>query len=311
MPEPSLFRPFVTRPLTDTLAADIHRYIATQGLGAGQRLPERALAEQFRVSRSPIRRALERLAVERVVEARPEGGYVVTEAAMRLPREQAEEAYGAASEDDVYFRIARERLAGLLPDRFTESEFMRRYGVTRGELAAILRRMAQEGWAERLPGHGWAFLPTLASAEAYGQGYRFRLMLESGGILEPSFKLDREALLQCRAEQEALVAGAVHTASPAYLFDANSRLHETIAACSGNAFILDALKRLDRLRRLMEYQKAVDRQQAERRCREHLVLIDLLLSGQREAAADFMRVHLRQAAIEKQAGPHDVGGAGD
>lgn len=170
---------------------------------------------------------------------------------------------------------------------------MRRYGITRGQLGAILRRMAQEGWVERLPGHGWMFLPVLTSAETYKQGYRYRLLIEAAGILEPTFTLDREALLRCRAEQEALVNGGVRTASPATLFDANSRLHETITACSGNAFILDGL------RRLMEYRKAVDRDQAERRCREHLTLIDMLLAGQQAAAADFLRLHLRNAVREK------------
>jgi DNA-binding GntR family transcriptional regulator len=159
--------------------------------------------------------------------------------------------------------------------------------------------MTQEGWVERLPGHGWTFLPILTSAETYHQGYRFRLLIEAAGILEPTFRLDKDALLRCRAEQEALANGAVHTASPAYLFDANSRLHETIAACSGNAFIVDSLVRLDRIRRLMEYRKAVDRNQAERRCREHLTLIDLLLTDQRDAAADFLRLHLRNAVREK------------
>jgi DNA-binding GntR family transcriptional regulator len=125
------------------------------------------------------------------------------------------------------------------------------------------------------------------------------LLIESAGILEPTFRLDEAALLRCRAEQEALMNGGVRTASPAVLFDANSRLHETIAACSGNAFIVDGLRRLDRLRRLMEYRKAVDRDQAERRCREHLTLIDLLLTDQREAAADFLKLHLHNAVREK------------
>lgn len=50
---------------------------------------------------------------------------------------------------------------------------------------------------------------------------------------------------------------------------------------------------------LMEYKKDVDRTASAMRCKEHLTLIDLLLSGQREAAADFMRLHLRDAAREK------------
>ena len=92
-------------------------------------------------------------------------------------------------------------------------------------------------------------------------------------------------------------------ASPAEIFDANTRLHETIARCSGNAFILDALRRLNRLRRLIEYQKSVDRQQAQRRCQEHLQLIDLLLEGRREDAAAFMTLHLGNALQEKLTAP--------
>ena len=290
----------MARQLADVLAASIHQYISASGISPGTRLPERALAEQFRVSRSPVREALRRLASQAVVEMHPEGGYAVAEGGAHLPVNSLEP--GAEDGDDAegtYFKIAEERLAGALPDRFTENEMMRRYSVTRAQLSAILRRMAQEGWVERLPGHGWMFLPVLTSAETYKQGYRYRLLIEAAGILEPTFELDREALLRCRSEQVALANGGARTATPAALFDANSRLHETIAACSGNAFILEGLRRLDRLRRLMEYRKAVDRDQAERRCREHLTLIDLLLGGQKEAAADFMRLHLRNAVREK------------
>jgi DNA-binding GntR family transcriptional regulator len=52
----------------------------------------------------------------------------------------------------------------------------------------------------------------------------------------------------------------------------------------------------------MEYRKAVNREAAARRCREHKTLIELLLSGQREAAGDFIRLHLRDAAREKAMG---------
>lgn len=48
----------------------------------------------------------------------------------------------------------------------------------------------------------------------------------------------------------------------------------------------------------MESRKAVGRDQAGQWCCEHLTLIDVLLGGQ-EAAADFLRQHLRNAAHEK------------
>lgn len=49
----------------------------------------------------------------------------------------------------------------------------------------------------------------------------------------------------------------------------------------------------NRLRRLMEYSKWVNRTAAIQRCKKHQAPIGLLLSDQREAAADFMRLYLR------------------
>jgi len=299
MPSSFVIRFAMTRALADVLASNIHQHISSSGMAPGTRLPERSLAEQFNVSRSPVREALKRLAARSVVTPHPDGGYAVADHAAPLDPVDSPELADTVADEDTYLSIAEDRLAGKLPDRVTENELMRRYGVTRAQLNAILRRMVQEGWIERRPGHGWMFQSVLTSAETYRQGYRYRLLIEAAGILEPTFRLDRDALMRCRAEQEALAIGGARTASPAALFDANSRLHETIAACSGNVFILDGLRRLDRLRRLMEYRKAVDRDQAERRCREHLTLIDLLITDQREAAADFMKLHLHNAVREK------------
>ena len=177
----------------------------------------------------------------------------------------------------------------------TENDMTRRYGVTRAQLSAILRRISQEGWIERLPGHGWRFLPVLTSAETCDQGYRFRILIESAGILETTFRLDEPVLRRCQAQQRALLE-RIADVSAADLFNANTFLHESIADCSGNVFILESLKRLNSLRRLMEYRKSVDREAAARRCLEHLTLIGLLLDSQRQAAADFMTAHLRDTS---------------
>lgn len=282
--------------LGEQLANNVEQWIRSEHIAEGTPLPERSLAARFRVSRSPVREAFQILAERGLIVQRPDGGYAVSEVAER----SVEVTLPPADEDEpVYLMIAEDRLAGKLPDRMTESELMRRYGLTRTQLAEVLRRIVQEGWIERLPGHGWQFLPVLTNGAAYDQGYRIRILLEPSGILEPTYKLDEEALRKCRAEQQALADGAAEWASPAQLFDANSRLHEVIASASGNIFIQETLRRVNRLRRLMEYGKSVNRTAAIQRCKEHLTLIDLLLSDQREAAADFMRLHLRDAAREK------------
>jgi DNA-binding GntR family transcriptional regulator len=287
------------RGISEQLAGNIERWIADEQLAEGTPLPERAVAERFRVSRTPVREALQLLSRQGTIIERPEGGYAVR-ARLELPPLSPPTTLPPAQEDEAeYLRIAEDRLSGTLPERTTENELMRRYGLTRARLGAVLRRIANEGWVERLPGNGWQFLPVLSSGSAYDQGYRLRILLEPAAILEPGWQLDEARLRKCRAEQQALVDGAVEWASPAQLFDANTRLHELIASFSGNLFIGDALKRVNQLRRLMDYRKIVDRVGTARRCKEHLTLIDLLLTGQREAAADFMRLHLRDAAREK------------
>ncbi|RAI44334.1 GntR family transcriptional regulator [Rhodoplanes roseus] len=284
-----------TTPLPQKLAVQIGDLIRAGGAAAGTRLPERKLAEQLRVSRSPVRRALRILAGQGVVGATAGGGFVVL-----APEAIPGVAGPPAAEDDApYLRIAADRLDGLLPDRVTETALMRRYDLTRPRLGAILRRIAAEGWIERLPGHGWAFLPVLTSLQAYADSYRFRLVIEPAAILEPGFVLDRAAVAACRAEQQALVDGEIRRVSTAALFDLNSRFHEVVIACSGNTFFVDGLRRIDRLRRLIEYRQSLDRDRAVVRCREHVRLADLLLAGRRDEASAFMREHLASVGVEK------------
>jgi DNA-binding GntR family transcriptional regulator len=284
--------------LAEQLAISIEGLIAAGELKPGDALAERVLAERLDVSRSPIRQALRLLENKGQVVVREDGGYNVDKAPKLPPLEML--SYSSVDDiEPIYLKIAEDRLEGRFPDKISESDLMRRFDLTKAQLNAILQRIVHEGWIERLPGHGWRFLPILTSPETYDQGYRFRILIESAALLEPGFKVDESVLKKCLAEQQELIDGAVEWASPAQLFDANARLHETIAAFSGNVFIVESLKRINRLRRLMEYKKVVDRSAAARRCKEHKVLIELLLNGQREAAADFIRLHLRDAAREK------------
>ncbi|MET8489654.1 GntR family transcriptional regulator [Streptomyces tendae] len=285
-------------PLTRRTAARIVEHIASSDMPAGARLVERALAEQLKVSRSPVRQALRLLADEGVVAAAERGGYTValtgpalTEASpLPLPEDATE---------DVYLRIAADRLDGRLPDRITENALARRYDLPSGQLAHVLRRVAVEGWIERLPGYGWEFQPMLTSMDAYQDSYRFRLTIEPAAILEPGFVLDRDALETVRAQQQRLVDGEIHTIGNAQLYDLNSRFHEAVMACSNNTFFIDSLRRVDRLRRLIEYRRSLQRDRAALRCAEHVRIADLLLAGERTEASAYLREHLSSVSQEK------------
>src|ERR1035438_2901274 len=64
--------------LSDLLRRDIEEHILTGHLKPGDRLDERALAEQHNVSRTPVREALLQLSSIGLVTARPRQGYIVT-----------------------------------------------------------------------------------------------------------------------------------------------------------------------------------------------------------------------------------------
>lgn len=276
--------------LANTLVSQIAAHIRSDGLRPGDRLTERKLAEQFRVSRSPVRLALKQLEEAGVLVSGDRSGYRLVDVAA------AEEFNAPTAEIDedekIYLRIADDRVSGRLPERITESEFQRRYDLTKGRLTKLLRRMSQEGWIERLPGHGWEFLPVLTSLEAYRDSYRFRQLIEPAALLEPRFQLNRQVLESRLAEQRWLVEGGIWTVPDAKLFELNSGMHESVIECSQNIFFIDALKRVDRLRRLIDYRQMLDRDVARERCIEHIELLHLVLQGRNQDASDFMHRHL-------------------
>ena len=286
--------------LTDRVARQILEHIHTRELSEGQHLAAQELGDLFKVSRAPVTAALRILAEAGAVRSVPNRGFFVGLAAADLapPPEQ--------DSDRLYDAIVDRRLAGTLPDRVSENEMMRLFGVTRGRLQRTLARIADEGWVERLPGHGWQFSTTLHSGEAYQQAYRFRGMIETQALLQPGYAVVPEELDRLRAEQQGLLDGAIDALPRARLFALNSGFHETVVGWSGNPFFLDALKRINRLRRLIEFRVTGNRTRLDQQCREHLALLDLLERGDILIAAEFMRGHIGHALALKERAAHEL-----
>lgn len=288
------------------LALQIARYIQAEGLAEGEPLTERSLAARFHVSRSPVRTALRDLERAGVLRPTDRGGYRLadTDAAGAL----AEAPPAPDDDEEVYLSVARDRLAGQVPDRISENELLRRYGITRARMQALLRRMSEEGWVERLPGNGWRFLPVLTSMQTYRQSYTFRQAIEPAALRDPGFRANVLELERQLDQQRRLVAGEVLTISPVRLFGLNSALHEAITECSGNAFFIESLRRVNRLRRLIEYRQVIDRGMARLRCAEHVRILELILRGRTDEAADEMHRHLAALGpIKAQSGAEGIG----
>jgi DNA-binding GntR family transcriptional regulator len=290
----------MTATLVEQIADGIFGHIRDNELPSGHHLGAQELANKFRVSREPVIAALRALAKANVVYSEFNRGFFVSEpigasAGTAPPLPDAPDG-----EDQVYLKIADDRLAGRLPEIVSENELMRRYGIARRRLQHLLAQIVEEGWIERRPGRGWQFGSTLSTGEAYAQAYNFRATIESEALLQPGFKIDESELTALRSQQIALLDGEIFTATGARLFAINSNLHETIVGWSRNRLFIDAIHRVNRLRRLVEYRVNADRARLIKQCHEHLEVLTLIEQGNLAEASAFMRGHVGRAWSGKE-----------
>lgn len=279
------------RDISFVLAARIVRYISEQKLPEGTHIPTQDLADRFSVSRSPVNQALRLLSDKGLVTHKPNQGFFISRAAGGVTEQIEMTVTGDLT--DVYFRIAEDHLSGRLEEHVSEQYLRQAYGLTRTQLSQLLSRMSEEGWAERRPGYGWTFSKVLTTPEALEQTYRVRLAIEPAYILEPKFNLSREVAARCRAVEEWMLGGAIDTISADALYERGVRFHETLATASNNPFFLEALKRINRVRRLLAYRSMGDRQRHYSQTRQHIRILDLLIQDRNEEAAEAMRRHIQ------------------
>jgi DNA-binding GntR family transcriptional regulator len=277
-----------------SIPSQILDLIQADAMPAGTHLPAQLLADRLRVSRSPVNEALSLLAEKGVLMRQPNRGYFLVKPIGSEARALAGEL-GLEESDvvtEVYFRIADDRLRGLLPDEFSEALLKQRYGLTPVQLNGVLGRIANEGWAEKKPGYGWVFSSMLTTADSLLQSYRLRLALEPAALLEPDYHLSPQVIARCRAAEKHLLEGGIETDTADQLHDRGVRFHESLVEGSGNAFFIDTIRRVNRVRRLLSYRSMQDRSRYKEHCQQHLHLLDLLERGRNDEASKAMHQHL-------------------
>ncbi|MCA1188147.1 MULTISPECIES: FCD domain-containing protein [unclassified Saccharopolyspora] len=282
--------------MAPTIETQVIDLIRRSGLERGAHVREQWVADSLDISRSPVRKALSYLAELGLVTRQPNRGYFLNRSAAELAHVDLS-ADDAA--EDAYFRIGDDHLSGRFTGEFTTAEVRRRYGLTAREADRVLLRMEREDLIRRRPGRGWAFQHLLTTAEAHDQSYRFRMIVEPAAVLEPGFTVDAEKFALHREQQRALLNGDALLLPRGELFRVNAEFHEMVVGCAANAYLLDSVSRVNRVRRLVEYRHQTDRQRLVRQAREHLELLDLLEAGNRESASRFLRDHLDEVRAVK------------
>jgi len=277
--------------LQQEIAERILQLVRDDALSAGDWLNENATARRLGVSRTPVRAALDYLAQQGLVRRHPNRGVEIL-AAPTLPANgplphEAERAM---------VRIAHDRETGQLPDDISEVEVMRRYELGRPEVQRLLARLADLDMIERKPGYGWRFLQEPRDPRVHDERYRFRLLIEPAGLLEPGFRLEQGWIDEMRGRHAQMLARPWREASSIALYEMNADFHEGLAAASGNRFIHSAIRRQNQLRRLSNYDWVFGFERVQVNCREHMQLLDYLEAGEREVASALMRSHLQRAS---------------
>ncbi|MEW6267150.1 MAG: GntR family transcriptional regulator [Thermodesulfobacteriota bacterium] len=276
---------------------EIVAYVRRENLKAGERLTESYLAEQIGTSRSPINMALRHLAGLGIVTHDLNRGFFLNKDSHTLA--DIAQQFASQPDDPLYLRIAEDRLTHRLPDMVNEVDMMRLYRTSRSSLRKVLSRIQQEGWVRKSIGYGWRFQAMIDSPEAYEESYVFRAAIEPTGLLSSGFKADSTELESLRLQQQFITDGGFETMTAIELFVANCQFHETLAKWSHNRFVLQSVRRINQLRRLIEYRQALKRPPRRVHSQEHLAIIDAIAHTDLPLAANLMRTHLEKALRNK------------
>lgn len=262
-------------------------------LSVGRRLSEHRLSKSLNVSRTPVRAALAYLHTLGIADWSAGAGYSLAKSHEDLT--VAAPTASTDASDVLLAEIASDRTKETLPDQASEADLMRRYNVPRPTLLRALNKLAEVGLAERNAGYGWRFLSTERSRMVRRESYRFRMMIEPSGLLEPSFKVDVAWIAAMRKAHQAAMTDEWRPGSSVAFFEMNAAFHEGLAAASGNRFVLAAVQQHNRLRRLDNYDWVYGIERVVASSMEHLAILDQIEGGDREVASLLLRRHLTGA----------------
>jgi len=281
-----------------SLANQILDIVRNARLEAGHHLREQWLGDRLGVSRTPIRAALDLLAERGAVETRKNQGFFLVQSFDALQRLQVE--VPSSAEQSLYKQLVRDRLAGKLPGSVTQSEIAKRYDVDRGVLMRALSRLAEDNLVARNKGHGWRFLPTLATDVALRNSYEFRLAIEPAGILLDSFRPNPAVIERCRLQHMVLLSNPdLGSVDSAQLFETDVAFHEALALASGNrilTYLFEAMASpLQESFYLTRRGHELRGHTPEHTIAAHQAILKFVRQGDAHGAAEAMRTHLQDA----------------
>jgi DNA-binding GntR family transcriptional regulator len=195
----------------------------------------------------------------------------------------ADQAYRAVSR-----WILTRRLAG--GQVIVEGRLAERFNISRTPIREALLRLEAEGLLFK-QGTGSYTVRRITASEFF-QSMRVRALLEPEAAALAAARIAADRLQALRHEIAGLAGAPLQEEAH---WDADDRLHDLIAAASGNSVLARLIRDLRRTTRLLEVVEPLDRVADD--AREHIAIIEAVAAGDRRAARRAMAGHLR--AVER------------
>jgi DNA-binding GntR family transcriptional regulator len=202
--------------------------------------------------------------------------------------------------DRVYEQLRDLLLAGALPagQRLVEVQLAAQFATSRTPVREALRRLEGDGHLVRDGAGG--LKPRLPDVRTMQEVYDVRLALEELTARRASVGGDRELLEAVERDWQALEVqwrtDPTMLKTPDFVHRDES-FHERIAGASGNATATRMLRSINgRIRILRIHDFTLD-DRIGATITEHLEIVSLVLAGDADAAAAFMRAHVQRSAL--------------
>jgi DNA-binding GntR family transcriptional regulator len=271
-------------------------------IAPGEKLLEAQVAKSFCISRSPARIALAALCADRIIVESEGRGYRVAgdasaERAGKTAVLDKTEISSAPQWQRMYAELERELCTRVLfgSVRITEEALAQHFDVSRTVARGVMARMHSVGQLSQDRNGHW--IAEQVTRERIGHLFEMRRLLEPTALLHAAHHVPRAFLEAVRAR----LVGAIDAGhrGGAEMDTAETDLHIDLLSYCPNKEIVLALSRTQVLfvptRYLSDPYLEIPYQLISDAFTEHLQIVDDILAGQPERAAQALQDHIREA----------------
>lgn len=195
------------------------------------------------------------------------------------------------SKKDIAYDYLRQRIIAcdLKPgDYLDEQEVAQSLGISRTPVREAVNRLAEEKLLQLMPRKG-VIVSQLSVKDAFDM-LEARLMIEPEMLRKAFPNLDKASVTKYRDYVAGKIEAGDTTEEVSQDFD--FELHMYFAERTGNSCLVDIMKMLmTQNQRVRSVMASIRAERVRDACREHLVILDAILDGDVDKAAEAMRAH--------------------